>query len=299
VTIDDAVERMPGWAAARPAITPLAGGITNTNFRVDVAAASFVVRLPGAQTSILGIDRQREVACSRVAHAVGIGPEVVAFLEPEGILVTRFIPGIPVTPGDAGDPAMLRRMAASLRRVHDGPAFPGTFRPFGTVIDYLRACGPDTVLPRGFTGILRQAEAVDRVLRATAPPDRSCHNDLLAANFIDDGTTIRILDWEYAAMGDPFFDLGNFAANQELDEAGVRMLVEAYAGRVTDADLARVALMRILSDLREAMWGEFQLKLSSIDFDFSAYALRHFSRCASQLADPKTESNLGVVSRPN
>jgi thiamine kinase-like enzyme len=107
---------------------------------------------------------------------------------------------------------------------------------------------------------------------------KPCHNDLLASNFIDDGLTIRILDWEYAAMGDLFFDLGNFAVNQELNEAQCELLVEYYFGEVRSANLAHLHLMRLGSDLRESFWGFLQMGISELDFDYHEYAHHHLNR---------------------
>src|SRR5207245_7678561 len=98
-------------------------------------------------------------------------------------------------------------------------------------------------------------------------PPRICHNDLLNANFIDDGASIRIVDWEYAGMGDPFFDLGNFAVNHELDPSGERALLAAYFGECSDPDLASLRLMRVMAGFREAMWGVVQQGISTLDFD--------------------------------
>ena len=112
---------------------------------------------------------------------------------------------------------------------------------------------------------------------------RPCHNDLLSANFIDDGTRLWLVDWEYAGMGDPFFDLGNFAVNHELAEEGENELLAAYGSDDGDA----LVLMRFMSDFREAMWGIVQLAISELDFDFGAYAEEHFERLARTAADPR------------
>jgi thiamine kinase-like enzyme len=104
-----------------------------------------------------------------------------------------------------------------------------------------------------------------------------CHNDLLNANFIDDGERLRIVDWEYAGMGDRFFDLANFSINHEFGEEDNRMLLEAYFGAVRE-ELRALRLMRFMSDFREAMWGVVQQGISELDFDFVAYADEHFAR---------------------
>jgi thiamine kinase-like enzyme len=124
---------------------------------------------------------------------------------------------------------------------------------------------------------------------------RPCHNDLLNANFIDDGARIRIIDWEYAGMGDPFFDLGNFSINHELTDAEDRILLEAYDGRVQPARLARLTLMRVVSDFREAMWGVLQQGVSTLDVDFVAYAAGSFERLLRNAADARFELALREV----
>jgi thiamine kinase-like enzyme len=107
---------------------------------------------------------------------------------------------------------------------------------------------------------------------------RPCHNDLLNANFIDDGTRLRILDWEYAGMGDIFFDLGNFAVQHEFNGKQDEVLLRTYFGEPTDSQRAHQKLMKIMSDLREAMWGLVQVGVSKLDFDYVGYAQKYFDR---------------------
>jgi thiamine kinase-like enzyme len=141
-----------------------------------------------------------------------------------------------------------------------------------------------------------EAHAVGRRIERAlldAPIDlRPCHNDLLNANFIDDGERIRIVDWEYAGMGDPFFDLGNFSVNHDLAPDEDAMLLEAYDGATRPARLARLTLMRIVSDFREAMWGVLQQGISSLDVDFVAYADEHFDRLLHNASDRAFEEQL-------
>ncbi|HVH30399.1 MAG TPA: phosphotransferase, partial [bacterium] len=130
----------------------------------------------------------------------------------------------------------------------------------------------------------------------TRPP-RPCHNDLLLGNFIDDGHLIRIVDWEYAAMGDPFFDLGNFAVHHGLADTQEAMLLEAYLGQATAPDVARLKLMKIISDLREAMWAMVQITISLLDYDFVQYGQKHFDRHVAQLQDPRVPAWLVDAAR--
>jgi thiamine kinase-like enzyme len=124
---------------------------------------------------------------------------------------------------------------------------------------------------------------------------RPCHNDLLNANFIDDGQRIRIIDWEYAGMGDPFFDLGNFSINHELRPDEDELLLEAYDGAIDPRRLARLTLMRVVSDFREAMWGVLQQGVSTLDVDFVAYATAGFDRLLRNAGSPRFEHALATV----
>src|SRR5437764_13626056 len=134
--IEHILSQVPVLNGADPVVTPLAGGITNQNYRVDIGGESFVLRIGGKGTHLLGIDRERESICTAIAAHVGVGAEVVHFLASEDVLVTRFIVGNGISPERAAQPAILLRIVDSIRRYHAGPAFPGTFSPFDTVRNY-------------------------------------------------------------------------------------------------------------------------------------------------------------------
>ncbi len=287
MTLEEVIARIPGWTGPTVVVSALGGGITNLNYRVDVDGRSFVVRIPGKDSELLGIDRRREYACTLAATQSGVGPEVSHFLEAEGVLVTRFIAGRGMSAEEIRRPAVLRRVAESLRRYHAGPTFPGAFSAFETVREYLRISRSGAPLPPAIDWMVERAMAIDGVMRAVLRPPRPCHNDLLLGNFIDDGHMIRIVDWEYAAMGDPVFDLGNFAAHQGLSDTQETTLLEAYLGQAAAPDLARLKLMKIVSDLREAMWAMVQVTISTLDYDFVAYGQKHFDRYLRQLQDPR------------
>ena len=263
----------------------LGGGITNHNVKVTRPDGVYVLRIAGKDTDLLGIDRGVEHAATLAAAAVGVAPEVVAFVEPEGWLVTRFIDGSIPPVARMGEPEMLERVAASLRAVHGGPPIPGRFDALEVVETYrYTALARGAVLPEAFAWAHGLAVRISAA-RARVEP-RPCHNDLLNANFIDDGTTIRIVDWEYAGMGDPFFDLANFAINHELDGEASATLLGSYLGEAHPEDVASLDLMRFMSDFREAMWGIVQGVVSELEFDFAGYAEEHFARMARTAAEP-------------
>jgi len=275
-------------------VTALSGGITNHNYRVDVNGVSFVLRVGGNDTKLLGINRTVEHAASLRAAEVGVGPEVVAFVESKGWLVTRFIDGRGVPPEELRKPEGIRRVAAVMRKIHEAEEIPGRFDAHAVVDQYREEAKKHGVwIPAEFD---HAHHASERIRRARGPqPQVPCHNDLLNANFLDDGE-IRIVDWEYAGMGDRFFDLANLSVNHDFGIEEDRLLLAAYFGVKRPADLAALRLMRLMSDFREAMWGVLQSGISRLDFDFRKYADKHFSRLLLAAADPDFEHYLRQAS---
>ncbi len=294
-----AMQKVPELAGRALTLTALSGGITNRNFRVDAVGTTqrWVIRLAGNDTHLLGISREVEHAATVTSAGVGVGPEVTAFIRPEGYLVTRFIVGSPVSDEAVHRPETLRRVADSLRRIHDGPAIPGLFVPLRICEAYRALAKARGVpIPPEYERAAAVGRRIELAFVANPVELRPCHNDLLNANFIDDGARIRIIDWEYAGMGDPFFDLGNFSINHELTPDEDAVLMAAYDGEVRPARLARLTLMRIVSDFREAMWGVLQQGISSLEIDFVAYAGEHFDRLLANAAEPRFELALHEVS---
>jgi thiamine kinase-like enzyme len=293
-----ALRSVPEMADGNIALRPLSGGITNRNFLIEIEGRPdrYVIRLAGNDTHLLGISREVEHAATVAAAGVGVGPEVIAFIRPAGYLVTRFIEGAPISPDVVRTPEVLRAVADSVRRVHGGPAIPGLFMPFRLVEAYRALASVRGVpIPSAYDAAEAIAHRIERACVAAPVELRPCHNDLLNANFIDDGRRIRIVDWEYSGMGDPFFDLGNFSVNHDLERGADEALLEAYAGDVRAPDLARLTLMRVMSDFREAMWGVLQQGISSLDVDFKAYAAEHFERLIANAASPAFERDLTRV----
>ena len=260
--VEEAVERL--WPGQQVDVEPLGGGITNHNFKIVVGGETLVLRIGGKDTELLGIDREHEHEAAALAAELGIGPPVARF--EHGVLVTRF------AEGEVGraNPGLVGGL---LRRLHSARAIAGRFDSFRVVETYAATASEHGLaLPSEFERAHELARMIEA--RRSGAPIVTCHNDLLAANFIDDGSRLWIVDWEYAGMGDPFFDLGNFSVNNGLDEDGERVLLAAYGS----TDSAALILMRFMSDFREAMWGVVQQAISELDFDFESYTAEHFER---------------------
>lgn len=299
MTIEQAIARVPQWAGARVSVTPLAEGITNLTFRVEATGETFIVRIAGRGGERLGIDRRRECQCAIAAGQSGVGPDVVVCLPDEGILVTRFIPGRHLSAGEMARPEILDRVVRSLHTCHAGPPCAGPFSPFRILEEYLGAARTSGAPQPGDIGwMYDQAAAIEAAVRRGTAIVRPCHNDLWGPNLIDDGERVRILDWEYAGVGDVYFDLANFAVHHAFAEAGDEALLRAYFGAVSATGLARLGLLKVVAELREAMWAMVAVPFtlpSGTGFDCLEYAATHFGRCRRALGDPRLPSWLRVA----
>lgn len=268
---------------------PLDGGITNRNFRVRFGGRECVLRVPGRDTGLLGIDRAAERVATERAAALRIAPALVA--ADQECLVTEWLAGAPIDRDRLrADPSSAAR---ALRAFHDS----GLELPVRFWIPDLLSEYAAVITTRGgeLTDQYRRTQElvarVADVLPLVGPVP--CHNDLLPGNILaadaDPGHAI-LVDWEYAGMGHPYFDLANLAVNNEFDEAARERLLAAYFGQPpTPGRRAALALMMLVSDAREAAWGVVQGSISELDFDFADYAHQHFTRLERNVSDPRLE----------
>ena len=300
--IDDILQRIPQWHGRTDLqVSPLSGGITNRNFRIEVGGKRFVLRVGGNNTELLGIDRRNERAASAAAAAAGLAPDVLYFIEPEGYILARFIDGKAITPDEMRQPDTIREVARILQRIHGLPPIPGAFSPFQVVDDYhgLAAAHGVETWPADYTWLLERMRAVAEAFGRDPAFPAPCHNDLLNENFLREAETGRmvVLDWEYAGMGDSYFDLANVAAQHRFDEAQDELLVQCYFGALTPRRLGRFKLMKCMSDFREAMWGMLQTGISRLEFDFRGYAATYFERLRAGFSDPRVDEWLATLNR--
>jgi thiamine kinase-like enzyme len=270
----------------------LEGGITNRNYRVRFAGEDVVVRLPGKDTELLEIDRGAERAAGELAARAGIGPPVVAMLDSPPCLVTEFVAGEGIGAEQLREPPALAEVAAALRTLHSREEqLPVAFSSFRIVETYAaRMAGRGAEVPGAYEWALGAAHRIEATLVGPEHEPVPCHNDLLAGNFIRSAQGVRIIDWEYAGMNDRYFDLGNFAVNNGLDEGQEAELLTAYfEAPANERRLASLRLMRFMSDFREAMWGALQSTISDLDFDFGDYCAKHFERMRDLNAEGRLE----------
>jgi len=286
--LDAAIRAIPSWEGKTLEIVPIAEGRTNRNFRVTAGGEPFFLRLAGKDTEFLGIDRAAEQDAARAAADAGVGPEVFVYLPELGCLVTRWIDADPLSEGDLEREEVLHPVVDAIKAIHAGPGLRWFFSPFRIVEDYRRISEErDVHVPAAYDDAHEQSSRIETVFAGDPMPLRPCHNDLLEANFLLRDGHVWVVDHEYAGMGDPFFDLGNLSINNGLSDDAQERLLAMYFGEPTDAHRARLKLMRIMSDFREAMWGVVQQGLSTLDIDYVAYAQKHFDRLSTTMADDR------------
>ena len=295
LTLEQAISRVPFLHKAKDLkTTMLAGGITNLNYKIDADGKSYVLRITGADTDLLGIKRDVEYQANLQAGKLGIAPEVVYFIEPESYLITRFINGKRIPPEEITKPDYIRRVVRKLRLFHkNAQPLSGEFNVFRRV-EWLTSVSRryNCRLPFDFDWIMQKMRQVEGALLKDPYLPTPCHDDLLNLNFLDEDVPgeigeLRLLDWEYAGMGDIFFDLANFSHHHRLNDDMVRLLLEEYFGEVTPKHFARLKLMWPMSEIHEAMWGTTQSGISKLDEDFQGYADLWFGRMRQCATDPR------------
>ena len=271
------------------------GGLTNLVFRVGDAC----VRLPGAGTEEY-INRAHEAVAARAAADAGVSPEVIHADPQTGIMATRFVEGAAtMTPvGFRADIGSVRRAGEAFHRLHtSGARFPFTFELFAMIDEYLAILSTkDVALPDGYHDVVREAEAVRTALARNPAQLVACHCDPLCENFLDTGSRIFIVDWEYSGMNDPMWDLGDLSVEGEFDAAQDQALLEAYFGGEPDAaDRARMIIYKAMCDLLWTLWGLIQLANNNPADDFRAYADGRFARCRTLMASEEFGGSLKTL----
>lgn len=296
LTIEQVVHRISDWRGKSIAVHPLSGGLTNTNYRVEADGVPYVVRIPGANTDLLAVDRANEYHNTRAAAQAGVGPTIAHYLPDVNVMVLEFIHGETMSIAKLKETGQPTRIAQSLKKLHTGPRFLYDFNMFRLTEFYLKVVdGHDVRIPDRFRDYMA---AVSRIEAAFARHPLSavpCHNDLLAENYIDDETMLWIVDYEYSGNNDPTFELGNTCQEQGWDEPRIRELCTAYFGEATDALLARMRLQMIMSDVGWTLWAAIQAAISTIDFDFFGWAEERWARAQTALDGPDFEGWLRKV----
>jgi hypothetical protein len=246
-----------------------------------------VVRCSQSDAGLLGIDRDAESVNTAAAAGCGVGPAVVEYRPELGMLVIEFLPGVALENASFADPGVLTRSAEACRRLHAGPRFTGDFDMFTRQAGYLEIVrGRGFALPPTYDDHADAWDDVRRALTADPRPTVPCNNDLLAANFIDSGEVVWLIDYEYSGNNDACFELGNTSTECDFTPEQTEAYTEAYFGAPTTADLARVRLQALCSEYGWSLWGFIQAATSPMDFDFHGWGMERFDKAEATFRGP-------------
>ena len=297
--IDRAREALAGIPALSGYGGPIVrlGGLTNLVFQVG----EFCLRIPGKGTEEY-INRANEGVAAREAAKAGVSPEVIHFDDRTGVMVTRFVDRAQtMSPAafklNAGAPA---RAGEAFRRLHrSGAKFPFRFELFSMIDDYLKILSTkDVALPAGYHDVVREAETVRAALAAHDLPLAGCHCDPLCENFLDTGTRMWIVDWEYSGMNDPMWDLGDLSVEGKFDADQEEEMIRAYfGGAPRPAERGRIVIYKAMCDLLWTLWGLIQLANGNPADDFRVYADARFARCRALMETHAFSGHVAAVAK--
>jgi thiamine kinase-like enzyme len=284
--LDAMLDELPAVAGQERRLEDLSGGLTNRNVKVTTAAGVYVARCCDTSSNLLGIDRDQEHYNSRAAAEAGVGAPVVDYRPDLGIMLLGYLDGKTLSNDDFQRPEVIPKAAAAMRRLHSGPRFRGTFDMFLKQPAYLKVVQDNGFrMPVDYLDFADRFESARRVLaadRTTVP----CNNDLLAANFVEDGDRMWLIDYEYSGNNDPCFELGNTSCECQLSADQREELVTAYFGRPLRHKIARARLQGIVGMYGWTLWGCIQNGSSPLDFDFWGWGMERYEGAVAEFKGP-------------
>ena len=297
MALDDVLEAVPELGGERE-VEPLAGGLTNTNYKVTTRGGCYVVRISGKDTGLLAIDRENEAHNTRCAAESGVGAPLVATVPEHDALVLAFLEGEVMNPEKLRKGDRIALVADACRRLHAGPRFLHDFDMFEIQRGYVRVVQERGFrLPERYLEFEPQVRALEQAMRVRSEETVPCNNDLLAENFIDVGGTMRLIDYEYSGNNEPSFELGNVWSESNLSPEQLEELVAHYYGSPLRNKVARCRVWGLMSKYGWTLWGSIQASVSEMDFDFWAWAMEKYDRAVAEFDGPEFERLLADVQR--
>jgi thiamine kinase-like enzyme len=294
--IEEVAAKIPDWQGRQITITPLSGGLTNANYRIEVDGTPYFVRVPGASTELLAIDRKNEYHNTKAAAEAGVAPKVIQYLPEYDVMVLEFLNGRTMSKDSLNEPGQSTRMAHAIKRLHAGPRFLLDFNMFRLAEYYLSLCRDrDIKIPDGYPDRVPTVQLIEQAMNVKPLATVPCNNDLLAENYIDNGKQLWLIDYEYSGNNDPTFELGNTCQEMQFSDSQISEVCAAYFGDAIPAMISRMKLNMIMSDVGWGLWAAIQAKISTIDFDFWGWATERWGRAIEKMDSAEFEGWLKDV----
>jgi thiamine kinase-like enzyme len=294
--IEEAVAKIEDWKGRNISIQPLSGGLTNSNYKVEVEGTPYFVRVPGESTELLAIDRNNEYYNTKAASEAGVAPKVLYYLPEYCVMVLEFLDGKTMSKDSLNVAGMPRRMAQCIQRLHSGPRFLTDFNMFRLTEYYLSLCQERKIrIPDGYLERMQTIAQIENAMSVRLLETVPCNNDLLAENYLDDGKRLWLIDYEYSGNNDPTFELGNTCQEMQFSDDQINEVCAAYFGSVSSDKIARMKLNMIMSDVGWGLWAAIQAKISTIDFDFWGWAMERWGRAVEKMDSREFEDWLKDV----
>jgi thiamine kinase-like enzyme len=282
--IEEVVAKLDDWKGREISIQHLSGGLTNTNYKVIVDGTPFFIRVPGAGTELLAIDRNNEYHSAKAAEHAGVGPKVLYHLPEYNVMVLEFLNGTTMSKDSLNATGMPKRMADSIKRLHAGERLLLDFNMFRLTEYYLSLCKERKIkIPDGYLERMDTVAKIEKAMLVKPLSTVPCNNDLLAENYIDDGKQLWLIDYEYSGNNDPTFELGNTCQEMQFNDQQINEVCETYFGTASSDKIARMKLNMIMSDVGWGLWAAIQENISTIEFDFWGWALERWSRAVDKM----------------
>ena len=297
----DALKNIPDFEGVDPGNIVRLGGLTNLVHKVEMDTQSVVVRIPGPGTEEY-IDRSVEAHNAKVAAKIGVSPRVIYSNAVSGIMITETVQNIETMSPDLFKERKEapKRAGLALAKLHNsGENFEFRFELFSMIDEYLSILTTkDVDFPDGYYEVVNSAKPIKELLEKANLPLSPCHCDPLCENFLDDGSVMWIVDWEYSGMNDPLWDLGDLSVEAGMSDLQDSELLQAYFGRQpTDQETARMIIYKAMCDLLWTLWGLIQHADNNPAEDFWAYATTRFARCKNLMKDPSFQDHLQAIER--
>ncbi|MCB1135370.1 MAG: phosphotransferase family protein [Chlamydiia bacterium] len=277
-------------------LSPISAGLTNANYRLHHEGRDYFIRIAARNSEQLGVDRDAEIAAMQLAGEAQLSPQMLAHYPDEGVLVFEFLKGQQVPASYVRHPQILKRIALTFQRCHKLPStLPRQVNPFERIHSLYEAVLAEGIaLPENARAVMRCMDKIEQTL-GSSDYSVPCHLDVHAGNLLCDGWKLWLVDWEYAGMCHPYFDLGSFASTSKLSNKELGLLLRFYSGETNPEALAELRLYRMTADLHWSLWCFLQSKMSDVDYDYEAEGLRLWQNYVDAMLQPQFHRDLALA----